>query len=187
MVDAAIGYALDVMALAAGEAAGGPIVPVLVSAMAEGADRFAAQAALARRWRLETPLPFPTERYEQDFSDEDSIQVQRKLLKKSKRLEIAPDADQPGAAPYASVGRLVVEWSDAIIAVWNGAAPKGPGGTAEVAALMIEKGGPVIWIPSILGGPLQLICPDRPRNPALCDALALRFPVVARPDEMRTA
>jgi hypothetical protein len=64
--------ALQAIEDAAREAAGGAARCVLHSAIAEGADRFAADAALARGWRLVTPLPFEPERYEQDFPDEES-------------------------------------------------------------------------------------------------------------------
>jgi hypothetical protein len=94
-------------------------------------------------------------------------------------------ADQPGAAPYAGVGAMIVAWSDVLVAVWNGLPPKGPGGTAEVAAKMAAQGGPVIWIPSDTGGPIQLIAPD-PDTP-MAKALARRLPRIAQPDAMRVA
>ena len=44
----------------------------LVSALAEGADRIAAKAALEAGWTLEVVLPFATEEYEQDFDSPES-------------------------------------------------------------------------------------------------------------------
>ncbi len=75
-----------------------------------GADRYAADAALARGWRLVTPLPFSVERYEEDFPDRESKEHYQRLLWASRRV-------LPGrrrnwsqrigghAAPYAAVGR----------------------------------------------------------------------------------
>ncbi len=39
----------------------------LISPLAEGADRLAARLAVARKWRLASPLPFPRAEYERDF------------------------------------------------------------------------------------------------------------------------
>ena len=42
-----------------------------VSALADGADTFAAQAALSNGWRLLAPLPFSVDDYRSDFSGSD--------------------------------------------------------------------------------------------------------------------
>ena len=183
-----IGYAMDLCQAAGARAFAGGAAPVMVSAIAEGADRMAAEAALKRKWRLETPLPFRVERYLEDFADPASKQAFEALLKRSKRVEISPAADAPSPAPYAAVGEMIVAWSDVVIAVWNGQAPKGPGGTAEVAARMVAKGGAVVWIPSESGGPIQLALadPSAPRSPLIA-ALAQRVAVIAKPDAMRIA
>lgn len=128
------------------------------------------------------------ERYLEDFADEGSKTEFRTYLGRSKRVEVSSAADQPSPAPYAAVGRMIVDWSDVLLAVWNGLAPKGPGGTAEVAALMLAKGAPVVWLPSQTGGPLQLVRADL--NAALSPleaALAARMPVIAQPEAMRVA
>lgn len=181
---AALDYVMVSAWAAAQEAFETPVTPVLVSSLAEGADRFAAVAALRRRWRLESPLPFQPDRYEEDFPEATSKAAFRGLLARAKRVEVAAEAAEPGAAPYAGAGRLAVAWSDLIIAVWNGAPPKGPGGTAEVAAQMADRGGPVIWIPSQTAGPLQVITSG---GTSLDAALARRFSVCERPSAMRRA
>jgi hypothetical protein len=169
---------------------------VLYSAIAEGADRFAADAALARGWRLMTPLPFSPERYADDFPDDASREHFRRLLWASRRVVTVPgelvarlggDED----ASYAAVGRLLIEKADVLLCVWNGLPPKGPGGTSEVAALMLEKGGLVLWIPAE-GGQAKLVAPaPLPRAGSfrrkLHEALAKIFARAARPAEMRVA
>ena len=93
------------------------------------------------------------------------------------------------AAPYAAVGRALIERADLLLCVWNGTPPRGPGGTSEVAALMLERGGLVLWI--AVGAPgVKLIGPaPLPRAGSfrrkLHEALAARFERVARPLEMR--
>lgn len=182
--------------LAAQKATGAPTRCILNSAIAEGADRYAAAAALARGWRLVTPLPLSVERYEHDFKDKKSKEEYQRLLWASRRIapvsaEVMKSHGAGGAAPYAAVGFVLIQKADLLLSVWNGLPPRGPGGTAEVAALMLEKGGLVLWI-SPSGAEVKLIGPDPlPREGSfrrkLHQALAARFESVTRPPEMRIA
>lgn len=190
-----IARALEAAEHAARAATDAPARCVLHSAIAEGADRYAADAALARGWRLVTPLPYAVDRYEEDFPDQESKDHYRRLLWASRRVLPVPDAlvESIGgrAAPYAAVGRALIEKADLLLCVWNGLPPKGPGGTSEVAALMLEKGGLVLWIPAA-GGATKLVAPaPLPRagsfRRALHEALGAQFERSARPPEMRVA
>ncbi len=195
-IRAEIERCLDEIEQAAVELTEGRARFTLHSAIAEGADRYAADAALARHWRLVTPLPFEPERYEQDFGgNRESIAHFQKLLWASRsvrpiRAEEVDEAHGP-AAPYAAVGRALIERADLLLCVWNGSPPRGPGGTSEVAALMLERGGLVLWI--AVGAPgVKLVAPaPLPRAGSfrrrLHEALAQRFERVARPPEMRVA
>lgn len=167
----------------------------LLSAIAEGADRYAAEAALARSWRLVTPLPFEPARYEEDFPDEESKAQFQRLLWASHRVtpvsEEAAAAIGGRAAHYAAVGRVLIERAEVLLCIWNGKPPNGPGGTSEVAALMLERGGLVLWI-SAGGGAVRLVGPaPLPRAGSfrrkLHEALAQSFKRCARPPEMRVA
>lgn len=124
---------------------------ILVSALAEGADRFAAHAAKAKGWGMESPLPFLIPRYEQDFADEASITEFQSLLKAADLVapidgEALIAAGAGGAAPYAAVGEALLQDADALLAVWNGAPKKGPGGTAEVLENALAGGMCVVWL-----------------------------------------
>lgn len=145
-----IAEALEALERCAREA-GAKAPMVLVSALAEGADRFAAHAARARQWHLESPLPFLIPRYEQDFAGAASIEEFQSLLKAADSVTpidgealIAAGAD--GAAPYAAVGQALLEHAQVLLAVWNGAPKKGPGGTAEVIENALAMGLSVVWI-----------------------------------------
>lgn len=194
-VRTAIGSALGLVADSANEAGHGHSKLLLISALAEGADRIAAEAALARKWRLISPLPFKRARYEQDFPD--SVAEFRRLYAKAiARHEIDGELLEReqgfSAAGYAAVGREITAHCDVLLAVWNGKPPKGPGGTAEVCALALEKGAPVLWINAEGVGP-NLILPivRLPKKGSfrarLFAALKTRFPEVARPPEMHVA
>lgn len=195
-IQSEIGRCLDEADAAAREASGGRVGCSLHSAIAEGADRYAADAALARGWRLVTPLPFSIERYEEDFEDEASKEHYQRLLWASRRVlpvsdELVAQVGGGGAAPYAAVGRALIERADLLLCVWNGLPPKGPGGTSEVAALMLERGGLVLWISPGAAG-VKLVGPaPLPRAGSfrrkLHEALSQRFERAARPPEMRVA
>lgn len=169
----------------------------LRSALAEGADRYAAEAALKRGWRLISPLPFSVARYEEDFPDDASKAAFRALMAKADRvIPVTPAevkaAGDGGAAPYAAVGRKLIKDADVLICVWNGKPPAGPGGTAEVAAMMLEQGGGVVWTPIDAGAKVALVAPERPprqgsRRRTLLDAIAAKIPAIPRPADMRMA
>jgi hypothetical protein len=193
-VRAAIEAALAGVATAAGLAGHGHSKLLLISALAEGADRIAAQAALARHWRMASPLPFKRARYEEDFPD--SVDEFRALYRRAiARHEIDGErlaaAQGISAAGYAAVGREIASHCTVLLAVWNGKPPKGPGGTAEVCALALQKGAPVLWIDADGNGP-KLILPTAKPWPGsfrarLLQALRAQFEQTAQPCEMRVA
>ncbi len=195
-IQSEIARALAASEEAAREATGQPARCVMHSAIAEGADRYAADAALARGWRLVTPLPFTVERYLEDFPEQESKEHFQRLLWASRRVSSAPEelvaeVGGGGAAPYAAVGRMLIEKADLLLCIWNGLPPRGPGGTSEVAALMLEKGGLVLWIPAE-GGETKLVGPaPLPRGGTfrrkVHEALARSFARASRPPEMRVA
>ncbi|MEY2438480.1 MAG: hypothetical protein QOF97_3316, partial [Acidimicrobiaceae bacterium] len=50
-------------------------------------------------------------------------------------------------AAYERAGRAVVETSDVLVALWDGGASRGRGGTAEMVAYARERGVPVEVVP----------------------------------------
>lgn len=166
----------------------GPAQWTLVSALAEGTDRIAARAALARSWRLESPLPFPRSRYIEDFETEASRAEFDALCAAAAEVSVAPDTDGTGDG-YTAVGQETVRRADALIAVWKGAAPAGPGGTAHVIADMLAAGGSVVWINPADGLKTGLLLPEpmpAPGTPRriLTDVLRNACPAVPRPSTL---
>jgi hypothetical protein len=122
----------------------------LLSALAEGADRLAAQVALTEevRCRLFVPLPMPQVVYEQDFKG-DSLNEFRALLNKAdgfRELPLIEGNDlesiaQAGPArdlQYESVGKYIVQKSQILIALWDGVDTKSVGGTAAIVRFQKE-------------------------------------------------
>jgi hypothetical protein len=127
--------------------AGGP--GYVLSALADGADQLVASAAVAMGYQLVAPLPFGRDEYEQDFVDVAHRARYRELLAKATvTTEFNGDRSTGESAghAYAATGRWLVESSDLLIAVWNGKAARGQGGTAEVVARARDAGLLVIWI-----------------------------------------
>ena len=107
---------------------------LVVSSLAEGADRLVAELVLARpRAHLAVVLPLETDDYERDFATPASVAEFRSLLS---RADSVRTVDVPTGATreeaYEHAGLEVVEHCEVLIAVWDGAPSRGRGGTAEI-------------------------------------------------------
>jgi hypothetical protein len=147
---APIGEALRRMEESLPVSSGAGLTPVVVSALAEGADRLVAHEVLADGdARLEVALPLPAGEYVKDFKTEASIEEFHCLL--------AQSADPPWQAPdgldrdeaYERAGRYVVDRCDALIALWDGEESRGRGGTAEIVGYAMERGVPIAWVHTV--------------------------------------
>lgn len=119
---------------------------IAYSALAEGADRAFADAALTCRFELRAIVPFDARAYESTFSDPLGIEAYRKLLARAAQVE-AFDGDLSRAQDaYDRVGRAIIAHSDLIVAVWDGAPRASRGGTPDVIATAVAQGKPVVWI-----------------------------------------
>lgn len=74
----------------------------------------------------------------------------------------AADAAFPIRNAHMEQSRWLVRWSEIVIVAWDGAPPKGPGGTADTVAVSIAAGQPVVWIDTSTPDlQVRLISPDR--------------------------
>lgn len=126
----------------------------VVSPLAEGADRIVARAVLAEPGAaLTVPLPFPADDYAIDFAGPASRAEFEELLKRAIRIEIMPAVTVRDEG-YERVGRWVVEHSDVLLALWDGAASRGRGDTAATVAYACDRDLPVFWIGTNVGAPV---------------------------------
>jgi hypothetical protein len=116
----------------------------LVSGMATGADELVGRRALARGWTLHAYLPLPLEQFADDF-DEGGRERLHELVALADEVR---DAGGGQARPecYRAAGLALLDHSDGLIALWNGALARGPGGTGEIVDLARERGIPLWWI-----------------------------------------
>lgn len=119
---------------------------VVVSALAEGADRLVADIAMASFGaRLEAVLPLPPSDYERDFATPASRAEFAALLSRSAHTSVIPPQGSRQDA-YLAVGHYLVDHCDVLVAVWNGRPAAGKGGTADVVARARAVGRPLLWI-----------------------------------------
>ena len=107
---------------------GGPLE--VRSSLAEGADRLVVERALRRAGtRLVAVLPLEPDDYAADFDG--TADAFRHLLDLAVEVEVvAPQSTREAA--YERAGHVVVDGSDVLVALWDGAASRGRGGTAEI-------------------------------------------------------
>ena len=120
----------------------------MVSALADGADTMVANAALAAGWRVDGCLPFSREVYANDFSGtayDEFIELLRNMTATFELPGKHSEAAERDSA-YEAVGRLVLEQSDIVLAIWDGDLGRGRGGTSRVVADAVARHIPVIHI-----------------------------------------
>ena len=132
--------------------------PVLraVSPLAEGSDRIFAELALALDYELCSPLPFSQGEFEKDFVPPDALETEslthfRALLNEARDSHHLTLFELDGARDhatdaYAAAGRVVLNQSDLLVAVWDGGDAAGPGGTVHTIYEALRFHLPVIWI-----------------------------------------
>ncbi|HEY5263873.1 MAG TPA: hypothetical protein VIJ37_02705 [Steroidobacteraceae bacterium] len=129
-----------------------PATPLLViSALAEGADRVVAQIALERGYRFVVPLPLEPMDYERDFPD--SVAEFRGLLQRVSAEHVfvwprpaandSPWCDSPAGRDhqYRAVGAFVAQQSHILLAIWDGVPNESGAGTAAVVGLKLGRSG----------------------------------------------
>jgi hypothetical protein len=108
----------------------------LLTPLAEGADRLAAEVALASNVDLLVPLPMKRREYERDFMTAKSLAEFRALLASAKAHWELPSATSPGlerrTQQYAEVGNFIARNSHVLILLWDGRDNRKVGGTAWV-------------------------------------------------------
>ena len=83
---------------------------------------------------LTVPLPFPAADYATDFAAPGSNAEFEELLERAARVELMASTATREEG-YECAGRWVVEHSDVLLALWDGAPSQGRGGTAEMVDL----------------------------------------------------
>lgn len=141
----------------------GPPLLSLVSALAEGADRLAAEAALDHGFVLDAPLPFDPDTYEADFEGPESRAAFRRLLGRARSVLVLPGRRTAAPRAYEAAGLVLLGQSDILLAVWDGGPSAGRGGTVEMMATAARSGLPIIHVDARGEAPPRLLWRDPER------------------------
>jgi hypothetical protein len=113
----------------------------LLTPLAEGADRIAAEVALASGIKLAVPMPMAQADYERDFTAAESLGEFRRLLATAKsQWGVSDDQSNQSSLSdsnrrtrrYAAVGDFIARTSHVLILLWDGRDNEKVGGTAWV-------------------------------------------------------
>jgi hypothetical protein len=148
---------------------------VLLSALAEGADRLVARVALELGYRLIVPLPMPPEEYRRDFP-ETAAEFDALLARADKSFTLAELGDVDAASKgrrhcYAVAGAFIARHSQILLALWDGKDQQKIGGTAHVVRFKREGvdepfGPPRSPLDLVEGGPVYHLVTPRQSDPA---------------------
>jgi len=157
----------------------------LLSPLAEGADRVAAEVALTCRIKVKVPMPMAQPEYECDFTTVESLGEFRRLLAEaSSQWEVSDCSskqrslsdNEVRAQKYAAVGEFIARESHVLILLWDGRDNQKVGGTAWVKkrrehwTRVAAQGGAA---PDVFGyvGTIQVVTPrataDRTTQPRI--------------------
>ncbi len=123
-----------------------PARPVLLSALAEGADRYAALLAPGAGFDLSVALPFPVADYESDFADAASREEYRRLIAAAGRVLVLPGQRDATPGAYDTVGTVILDNADIILSVWDGGPSAGKGGTTDLLERAAAMGLPIVHV-----------------------------------------
>lgn len=117
----------------------------VASQLAVGADQLAARIALDQGFTHRAILPLGVRAYRMDFEGADAHAFDE-LLGLSDHVWRVPANRDSREHCYALAGEATVAQSDVLLAVWDGEAARGRGGTAEVVDYAIRRGVPVLHL-----------------------------------------
>lgn len=111
--------------------------------LAAGADQLFASVL------IEMDIPYiavvPCANYDKSFASVKQLAIYHSL-KRSSREAIALPFPEPSELAYLAAGKYIVQHTDKLIAIWNGAPARGPGGTGDVVNYALSCKQPVLHI-----------------------------------------
>jgi len=114
-----------------------------LSSLAVGADQLFAELVLEQGGELRALVPFAT--YEETFTPGPDRDRYRALLERATAAEVLP-AQATKEESYLAAGQRVVDFADGLIAVWDGKAAAGLGGTGDVVRYARDTGKDVLHV-----------------------------------------
>ena len=169
-----------------------PNTPIaILTPLAEGADRLAANAALECGVSFIAPLPMPVDEYRKDFTTRESLNEFNELLEKAdiwfelpvpdgtKMSELKHNKEKRDEQ-YYNIGFFIARQSQLLIALWDGIEKNNRGGTSHIINLK-RTGIPSDYpnmqqrLKNLQTGPIYHILTPRKSVPAPADAFTGRM------------
>jgi hypothetical protein len=166
---------------------------VVLSALAEGADRLVARVALAKGARLIAPLPMPLDEYKRDFqpglrpgnmAEFDALFAQAiaaPVMPLQASLEAVRTDRQKRNAQYRAVGIFITQHCHVLLALWDGDdKDMSAGGTAEVVQYkregipLLVSGSPRASLDASEIGPVIEVVTPRMKETSAAEAISVR-------------
>jgi hypothetical protein len=114
-----------------------------ITCLARGADQLYAE--LIQNYHIPYIAIIASKDYQKTFTDMTSLKTFESLIKTAKEVKIL-DYEKANEQAFFDAGKLMVDNSDMIIAVWDGKPAKGLGGTGDVVRYAIEMKKKIIHI-----------------------------------------
>ena len=111
------------------------------SSAAAGADLIFLETCRELGLAYSVVLPFPEERFREDFDDEAEWAKAKAVIDGAANVEIAP-GNEVAPAAYHLAAREILDVCDAMLFLWDGQPARGSGGTAESVTEARERGVP---------------------------------------------
>ncbi len=120
---------------------------VILSQLAEGADRLVVWRALRYRMsaRLVVQLPFSPDEYQANFASYESRLEFQDMLDLADEVLPPPISPNRGEA-YSAVSESAIQQADVLVALWDGDEIPGHDGTARMVALARQRRIPLAWV-----------------------------------------
>ena len=114
-----------------------------LTCLAVGVDQVFSKVVLSQGGLLEVIIPFAD--YETTFPEGDMRQRYRRLLASAAKTTVLEGTSSHEQA-YLHAGKLVVQESDILLAVWDGKPAAGPGGTGDIVSFALQQAKPLIHL-----------------------------------------
>jgi len=150
----------------------------VISPLAEGADRLVARCAIENfSGKLIVPLPLERSDYMHDFESALSKAEFNNLLEKADQVIELP-LENTREECYLAAGMYILDHSDVLIALWDGAPSRGIGGTGDIVAEARRQEMPIAWVQ--VQGRFQESTSDSKKTIGELIVIYERFPIQAR-------
>jgi FtsH-binding integral membrane protein len=113
-----------------------------LSSVATGSDQLFVEQVMNLGLSWHAILPLPRAEFEKDFAPADWVNVERLLTRAGHLLVINENGSREDA--YLDCGMETVNGADVLIALWDGEAARGKGGTADVVEYAKSIGKPML-------------------------------------------